>query len=57
MTLASILTIIQGVLQFPAQVTALIKILQATPAQQHDQLVAAMQKEADTLKQTGRPTW
>ncbi len=57
MTLAGILSLIQGVLQFPGEITALIKTLRATPEEQRAALMATMQAEADNFKKTGKPTW
>lgn len=57
MTVAAWLAVIQGVLQFPQTILALIKILQTTPEAQHQQVLAAAQAEANTIASTGRPTW
>lgn len=55
--MAQILGIIGGILKFWDQVTWLIKILQDTPEEKHQALITAMNKEAESLKKTGRPVW
>ena len=57
MTFAVILEIILGALKFPSEVLALVRILKDTPEQSREKIMAAMQKEADSFAQTGRPTW
>jgi hypothetical protein len=57
MTLSSIITLIMGVLQFPSAVSALIKTLRQTPAEQQDALIKTMLAEADNFQKTGRPSW
>jgi hypothetical protein len=57
MTLSAILTLITGVLQFPAAITAVIKALRQTPAEQQAALIATMLAEAQNFQKTGRPTW
>ena len=55
--MTEVLTIISGIFTFWSEVTWFVKLLQATPAEQQDALIAAMQKEAATTAATGRPTW
>lgn len=57
MSLSAIITLITGVLQFPGQITALIKTLRQTPAEQQAAIMQAMLAEADNFRKTGRPTW
>lgn len=57
MTIAAIIALIPGFFAFFTQVQWLIKLLQATPAEQRDSLIKTMQQEADNFKKTGRPTW
>lgn len=57
MTWTIVFQAIMAALQFPAELGAFINLIRTTPAEQHASLLIAMQKEADTMKQTGRPTW
>lgn len=57
MTLAAWVQLIVGVLKFPEQVMKLIMILKSTPAEKHNDIVSAAEKEAEHFKETGRPTW
>lgn len=57
MAIAQILELISGVLAFPGQVLAIIRILKKTPQENHDDLLKSMAAEADKFAQTGRPTW
>lgn len=57
MGLSAIISLITGVLQFPAAITALIKTLRATPEEQQQALITSMLAEADNFRKTGRPTW
>lgn len=57
MTVSAILEIIQGVLKFPDAVLALVRALKDTPEESRQKVLAAMQKEADSLAATGRPDW
>lgn len=49
-------TLISGILSFPDKILPFIKMLQTTPEQQHDAIIAEIQKQADAYKTTGRPT-
>lgn len=51
------LEILQGVLKFPGELLQLIRIIQKTPAEKHDDLVQAAAKESDKWNTEGRPTW
>lgn len=57
MTLAVILEIINGVLKFPDSVLKLIRVLQKTPQQKHDDILKAAEDAAQKFMDTGRPTW
>ena len=57
MSFLEIIALIKGVLEFPDAVLKLIKALQSTPSEKHDAMMAASQKEWDSFKETGRPTW
>lgn len=57
MGFAEVVAIIGGVFKFWDQVVWLIKTLQKTPAEKHEDLLGRIRKEADTFEESGRPTW
>ncbi len=57
MNVVLIFQVILAALQFPVQIMSFIKLLKDTPEEKHDQLLSAMQKEADKINDTGRPIW
>lgn len=57
MTFAAALEIIAGFFTFSKEIFALIKMLKNTPEENRQKIMLAAQKEADTFKKTGRPTW
>lgn len=57
MGLVEILAIINGVLKFPGEVLALIKILQKTPQEKREQIMQSVQAESDKFAAGGRPEW
>lgn len=57
MTFASFLAVITGVFKFFDEVKWLVQLLQKTPAEKHDQLIAQMQKEAASWAAGDRPVW
>ena len=57
MGVGAILDIISGVLQFPGQITALIKILRSTPAENQAKIMEHIQTAAHDFNASGRPTW
>ena len=57
MTVAAVLEIIKGVLQFPDAVLSLIRILKDTPEESREKILVAMRAEADKFQDTGRPNW
>jgi hypothetical protein len=57
MQLAAWLEVIKGVLAFPKEVLAIVRLFQKTPEEKHQDLVAAIQKEAAVFQETGRPSW
>jgi len=57
MTISAILAFITGLLQFPGQISALIKMLRQTPAEQQGAIMQAMLAEGENFRKTGRPTW
>ena len=56
-TLTLILSAIAAAFQFPAELGAFIILIQKTPEQNRQGVLAAIQKESDAIDQTGRPTW
>ncbi len=50
------LEIIKGVLAFPDAILKVIKILQKTDAQRHEEIVEKISKEAEHFRDTGRPS-
>ena len=57
MGIAEIMAIVSGVLQFPGQILALIKILRSTPAENQEKIMIQIQDAAHKFNETGRPTW
>lgn len=57
MTFAAIMELITAVLTFPKEISALYKMLKATPEENRQKIMIAAQKECDSFKKTGRPTW
>jgi len=57
MTLATITEIVLGVLKFPETVLKFVKIIQKTPLEKHEALLAKLQEETTKFEETGRPTW
>lgn len=57
MGFAEIIGIISGILKFWDQVTWLVRILRDSPEEKREEIMIRIRKEADTLKETGRPTW
>jgi hypothetical protein len=55
MTLAAILEMIQGVLQFPGEVLSLVRVLKGTPEAQREAIMASVQAAQAGFSQTGRP--
>lgn len=55
LSLTEILALIQGVLAFPGECLALVRMLQGTPEQHREEIMASVQKAADGFAQTGRP--
>lgn len=49
--------IIKAVLQFPDAVLRLVKLLQKTDQEKHEALIVSIEREAESLKKTGRPVW
>lgn len=56
MMLVDLITIIKGVLAFPDAILKVIKILQKTDAQRHEEIVEKIAKEAEHFRETGRPS-
>lgn len=57
MTLLAWVELLTGVLKFPGEIHKLIVLLSKTPAAKRSELITALQKEADSIAQTGRPKW
>lgn len=58
MTIAAFFDLLTGLFQFPAAISALIKLLRATPESQQASVIASIQAQAATAATpTGRPTW
>lgn len=56
MTLIDLITIIKGVLAFPDAIIKLIRLLEKTPQQKHDEIVSRITKEEEHFRDTGRPS-
>ncbi|MBP9709106.1 MAG: hypothetical protein KBD78_15835 [Oligoflexales bacterium] len=56
MSFLVMLEIIKGVLAFPDAILKVIKILQKTDAQRHEEIVEKISKEAEHFRDTGRPS-
>lgn len=56
MSLALILEIISGVLKFPSEVTALIRLLSKSPDEKRQEIAASLQAQLQAFQDTGRPT-
>lgn len=56
MSLALILEIIAGVLKFPSEIAALIRLLSKSPDQKRQEIMADMQKQLQDFENTGRPS-
>lgn len=52
-------TILQGILAFPATVLQIVKLLQKTPAEKHADIVTQVNAAitASQASASGRPTW
>lgn len=57
MTIAAWYELIMGVLKFPDAFYKLLKVLQKTPQEKHDELIVSVNKASDDFKRTNRPTW
>ena len=57
MTFAAILELINGVLKFPDAVLKLVRALQKTPQEKHEDLLKRMDEEFKRFEETGWPTW
>lgn len=57
MTLATFVEIALGVLKFPETVLKFVKLIQKTPLEKHEALLAKLQEEATHFETTGRPKW
>lgn len=57
MQFAAIIELITAILTFPKEVGALYRMLKSTPEENRQKIMIAAQKETDSFKETGRPTW
>ena len=57
MTFLEIMALIKGVLAFPQQILALVKLIQGTPEANREAMLAKLHDEALNFQATGRPTW
>lgn len=58
MSFTAIIALIPQIFKFWDQIVSLIKILQKTPEQKHQEIMEKIQKEADAYAQPGsRPKW
>ena len=55
MTLTIWLEIFAGVLKFPGEVRALLKILRDTPAESNEKIVISIGEKSQEFARTGRP--
>lgn len=56
MNILVILEIIKGVLAFPDAILKVIRLLEKTPQQRHDEIVSNIAKEEEHFRNTGRPS-
>lgn len=56
MTIGAILEIILGVLKFPGEVSALIRLLSKSPDEKRQEIMQSMQKQLDDFENTGHPS-
>lgn len=56
MSIAVIFQVILAALKFPSEMTAFIKLLQATPDEKRQEITNAIQKQLDDFENTGRPS-
>jgi hypothetical protein len=55
--LAEWLLIIRGVLAFPKEVAALVRLLSGTPAERRAKVLEKIRAESDAMAQGSRPVW
>jgi len=56
MSLAVILQAVLAALQFPAEMTAFLKLLQKTPDEKKSEISAAIESQLQEFENTGRPS-
>jgi hypothetical protein len=56
MTIATIFELLMGVLKFPEECSALIKLLSKTPEEKHQDILKRINAEEQTFSDTGRPS-
>lgn len=57
MTFLEIMALIKGVLAFPHEVLALVRLIQGTPEANREAMLSKLHDEAVSFQSTGRPTW
>jgi len=57
MTLAQVLELLKGVLQFPGIVLEFVKLLRKTPQEKHEEILKLVNAEAAKFEEHGRPSW
>lgn len=57
MSFAVILEIILGVLKFPSEVSAFIRLISKSPEEKRQEILKNIEAESKKLDETGRPTW
>lgn len=55
--LLDILTLLKAIFTFPSEIMALVRMLQKTPEEKHQDILRAVTAEAEKYQQTGRPEW
>ena len=55
MSLAAWIALIKGVLDFPEDILKLVKVLESTPIEKRDAIMACSEKAWSSFKETGRP--
>lgn len=56
MSIGIILEIVLGVLKFPTEVSAFIRLISKTPDEKRQEITADIQKQLDAFENTGRPS-
>lgn len=57
MNLTLVVKAIIAALQFPGEISAILRFLESAPEEQRLSLRKRMEEEADQINKTGRPKW